>query len=89
MLKIDRTFVQDLPDDENDKAIVAAIIAMAHELKLKVVAEGIESLEQESFLKEHGCEMGQGYLYSKPLPNNKFIELLKWPDNIVPFKRPS
>lgn len=89
VLKIDRTFVQDLPDDENDKAIVAAIIAMAHELKLKVVAEGIESLEQESFLKEHGCEMGQGYLYSKPLPNNKFVELLKWPDNIVPFKRSS
>jgi len=87
VLKIDRTFVQDLPDDENDKAIVAAIIAMAHELKLTVVAEGIESLDQEAFLKQHGCEMGQGYLYSKPLPNDKFVELLKWPDNIVPFKR--
>ena len=87
VLKIDRTFVQDLPDDENDKAIVAAIIAMAHELKLTVVAEGIESLDQEAFLKQQGCEMGQGYLYSKPLPNNKFVELLKWPENIVPFKR--
>ncbi len=87
VLKIDRTFVQDLPDDENDKAIVAAIIAMAHELKLTVVAEGIESLDQEAFLKQQGCEMGQGYLYSKPLPNNKFVELLKWPDNIVPFER--
>jgi diguanylate cyclase (GGDEF)-like protein len=87
VLKIDRTFVQDLPDDDNDKAIVAAIIAMGHELKLTVVAEGIESLDQEAFLKQHGCEMGQGYLYSKPLPNDKFVELLKWPDNIVPFKR--
>lgn len=87
VLKIDRTFVQDLPDDENDKAIVAAIVAMAHELKLTVVAEGIESLDQEAFLKQQGCEMGQGYLYSKPLPNNKFVELLKWPDNIVPFER--
>jgi len=87
VLKIDRTFVMDLPDDENDKAIVSAIIAMAHELKLKVVAEGIESLEQEAFLKQHGCEVGQGYLYSKPLPNDKFVELLKWPDNILPFKR--
>lgn len=76
VLKIDRTFVQDIPDDENDKAIVAAIIAMAHELKLGVVAEGIESLEQEAFLKQHGCELGQGYLYSKPLPYKKFVKFL-------------
>jgi len=87
VLKVDRTFVQDLPDDENDKAIVAAIIAMAHELKLSVVAEGIESFDQEAFLKQLGCETGQGYLYSKPLPNDKFVELLKRPNNIVPFKR--
>ena len=87
VLKVDRTFVKDLPEDENDRAIVAAIIAMAHELKLKVVAEGIESLEQEDFLKRHGCEMGQGYLYSKAIPSGKFIEMLRRPDNIVPFKR--
>ncbi|MEH6358759.1 MAG: EAL domain-containing protein [Pseudomonadales bacterium] len=87
VLKVDRTFVQDLPDDENDKAIVAAIIAMAHELKLRVVAEGIESLEQEAFLKSHGCETGQGYLYSKPLPYEKFLGLLRRSDNIIPFQR--
>ena len=87
VLKIDRTFVQDLPGDENGAAIVAAIIAMAHELKLKVIAEGIENMEQEAIIKSHDCEMGQGYLYSKPLPNAKFKELLKWSDNIIPFKQ--
>jgi len=77
VLKIDRTFVQDLPDDENDKAIVAAIIAMAHELKLKVVAEGIETKEELEKLKELGCDEIQGYYFSRPLPRAEIEDRLK------------
>jgi diguanylate cyclase (GGDEF)-like protein/PAS domain S-box-containing protein len=75
-LKIDRSFVKDIPDDQDDAAITAAIIAMAHQLNLEVVAEGIETEEQLGFLRQHGCEVGQGYLISRPVPGKELAELL-------------
>lgn len=76
-LKIDRSFVMDIPNDETDMEITAAIIAVAHKLKLNVVAEGIETKEQEEFLISEGCDIGQGYLFSKPIPEEALTELLE------------
>lgn len=67
VLKVDRSFVMDIPDDKNDMAITAAVIAMAHKLDLNVVAEGVESDEQLQYLKLNKCDEGQGYLFSRPL----------------------
>lgn len=67
-LKVDRTFVKDIEIDENDAAICAATIALAHNLGLEVVAEGVETEAQREFLAEHKCDYLQGYLFSKPLP---------------------
>lgn len=66
-LKIDKTFIRGLPDDEEDIGIAKAVIALAKSLKLSVIAEGVETQEQRDFLVEHGCENIQGYFYSKPL----------------------
>jgi len=67
VLKVDRSFVMDIPEDTNDMAITAAVIAMAHKLSLSVVAEGVETEEQLSFLRANHCNDGQGYLFSRPL----------------------
>jgi diguanylate cyclase (GGDEF)-like protein/PAS domain S-box-containing protein len=67
-LKIDRSFVKDLPQSDDDSAICAAIIAMARELKLKVIAEGVESAEQLDFLRHHRCDLAQGYYIGRPVP---------------------
>jgi diguanylate cyclase (GGDEF)-like protein/PAS domain S-box-containing protein len=72
VLKIDQSFVRDIPHDRNDMEIAATIIAMAHTLKLRVVAEGVETPEQLAFLKERDCDAWQGYLFSKPLPGEEF-----------------
>ena len=72
VLKIDRSFVKDLPDDSDDAAITEAVIVMAHALNLKVVAEGVEEVEQGHFLQCHSCDEVQGFYFSKPLPVDDF-----------------
>ena len=67
-LKIDHSFVRDIPEDINDVAIVEAIVALSRTLRLKVTAEGVENEAQLSMLRRLGCEEGQGYLFSPPLP---------------------
>jgi diguanylate cyclase (GGDEF)-like protein len=67
-LKIDRSFVSDLPDDTNDVAITQAIIALGKNLGMKLVAEGVETEAQLAFLKMHDCDTAQGFLYSRPIP---------------------
>lgn len=71
-LKIDRSFVQDLHQNHDDAAICAAILAMAKELGLSVVAEGVELEEQLDFLRRHNCDQAQGFLFSRPLPADRF-----------------
>jgi diguanylate cyclase (GGDEF)-like protein/PAS domain S-box-containing protein len=75
-LKIDRSFVCDLPHDQDDAVIAKAIYAMADSLGFTVVAEGIETIEQEKFLKEIGCQEAQGYLYGKPTNADNFAKLI-------------
>ncbi|OPX56167.1 PAS domain S-box-containing protein/diguanylate cyclase (GGDEF) domain-containing protein [Oceanospirillum multiglobuliferum] len=76
-LKIDRSFVRDIPSDQNDVALVNAILAMASSLGLVVVAEGVEELAQVEFLSEKGCDYFQGYFFSKPLSESDFEVLLR------------
>ncbi|KPZ10300.1 GGDEF and EAL domain-containing protein [Pseudomonas syringae group genomosp. 3] len=76
VIKIDRSFIRDIPDDEDDMEITSAVIAMAHNLKLKVVAEGIETAAQLAFLRRHRCDVGQGYLFDRPIPGEELIEKL-------------
>ncbi len=82
-VKIDRSFVTDLPQNENDAAISTAIIAMAHTLGLLVIAEGVETEEQFHFLKNQQCDAIQGYFFSRPLPESEFESLLKSPECMV------
>ncbi len=77
-LKIDQSFVRGLESDEQDRAITKAIIAMADALGLKTIAEGIEEKGQSSLLKEYGCQQGQGYIFARPLSEEKFVEFLKY-----------
>ena len=67
-LKLDRSFVTDLLNDEDDKAITRAVISLGHQLNLKIVAEGVETAQQLNFLHENGCEEMQGYYFSQPVP---------------------
>src|SRR5438270_11186285 len=76
-IKIGRSFVRDLPQDSEDQAIAQAIISMGKALGMTVVAEGVENAEQEAFLRSHGCDEMQGFLFSKPLPSRHMAELLR------------
>jgi EAL domain-containing protein (putative c-di-GMP-specific phosphodiesterase class I) len=76
-LKIDKSFVSELPGNVDDAALTSAIVTMAHELRLAVVAEGVETQEQAEYLRGIGCDHLQGYLFSKPVSAADFSRLLK------------
>ncbi|MBA4242856.1 MAG: GGDEF-domain containing protein [Pseudomonas sp.] len=76
-IKIDKSFVQDLLEDEDDATIVRAIIQLGKSLGMQVIAEGVETVEQEAYIIAQGCHEGQGYLYSKPLPARELTLFLK------------
>ncbi|MBW2185522.1 MAG: EAL domain-containing protein [Deltaproteobacteria bacterium] len=74
-LKIDRSFIKDVINNDNDAAIATSVISLGLNMHLEVIAEGVEQLEQELFLREHGCHSVQGYLHAKPMPADEFV---KW-----------
>jgi EAL domain-containing protein (putative c-di-GMP-specific phosphodiesterase class I) len=76
-LKIDKAFIDDITTSSKDRSMVASIIGMAHNLGLKVIAEGVESEAQLEQLKSLECEYIQGFYYAKPMPADSFIEFIK------------
>ena len=82
-LKIDQSFIRNCTIDSNDAAIVKTIIAMAHQLRLEVIAEGVESSEHLIFLQRNLCNEAQGYLFSKPLPPEEFVKLINEIEQII------
>jgi EAL domain-containing protein (putative c-di-GMP-specific phosphodiesterase class I) len=75
-IKIDQSFLQDIPGDVDDEAIVSAVIHIAKSLNLSIIAEGVENSPQQDFLLEHGCIHAQGYLYTRPMPKDKFEQYI-------------
>lgn len=75
-MKIDQSFVRDLPGNENDKAIATAVISLGHTLNLRVIAEGVETEAQRTFLRDNGCDEMQGFLFSKPAAVPDIAQLL-------------
>ena len=76
-VKIDRSFIQELVPDSDDAAIVMATIRLAHAMNLSVIAEGVETEQQRAFLLKYGCDVLQGFLYSKPIPANEYAALMR------------
>ena len=76
LLKIDKSFVRDIPADQNDLAIVSAIAAMAHALNLSIIAEGVETQAQGDFLRDCGVSYAQGYFFGRPLPEEEFEQFI-------------
>jgi EAL domain-containing protein (putative c-di-GMP-specific phosphodiesterase class I) len=76
-LKLDQSFVRGLPHDRDDLAICTAVIAMGQALGLKVIAEGVETTEQLEVLRRLGCDVGQGYLFARPLPAPQFMDFVQ------------
>jgi EAL domain-containing protein (putative c-di-GMP-specific phosphodiesterase class I) len=76
-LKIDRTFVRDLPADRGDAAIVSAIVGLGHALGLRVVAEGVETAAQAALVRRLGCDEQQGFYYAQALPPDEFAALVR------------
>ncbi|WP_052404830.1 putative bifunctional diguanylate cyclase/phosphodiesterase [Bacillus rubiinfantis] len=85
-IKIDQSFIRNCTTDPNDTTIVKTIIAMAHQLKMGVIAEGIESPDQLQFLQQNLCHHGQGYLFSKPLPPEELEQFFYEIEEAVPFE---
>ena len=77
VIKIDRSFIKDIPDNQDDMEITSAVIAMAHKLRLNVVAEGIETPQQLGFLRRQHCDIAQGYLFDRPIPESQLLEQLQ------------
>ena len=77
LLKIDQGFIRDIPNSSDDMAISSSVIALGHAMGLKVLAEGVETLEQLQFLQQKGCDCFQGYFCSRPLPAEDFARLLE------------
>ncbi|MBU1187327.1 MAG: EAL domain-containing protein, partial [Acidobacteria bacterium] len=88
-LKIDQTFVEGITKDASDREIVKAIISMSHSLNIRVLAEGVETLEQLTFLKESGCDEAQGYLFCRPQPAEDLEKILSKTERTVfaPLKK--
>ena len=84
-IKIDRAFIKDIMINTNAKAIVKAIIAMAHTLNMEVIAEGVETEDQLAFLQSQKCDKLQGYLFSPPVPEEDFRKLLEKEKNGSPI----
>jgi len=80
IVKIDKSFIDDIKSEEDTKTMTNIIILMAKQLGLNVIAEGVEYKHQLNYLKKHGCDMFQGYLVSKPLPAADIINLIKLHD---------
>ncbi|MCK4705434.1 MAG: EAL domain-containing protein, partial [Gammaproteobacteria bacterium] len=76
-IKIDRSFVMEMMDDENDAVIVQTTIDLAHNLGMRVIAEGVETIKIEQRLQAMGCDAAQGYYYSRPVAPDDFIKLLE------------
>jgi EAL domain-containing protein (putative c-di-GMP-specific phosphodiesterase class I) len=76
-LKIDKSFIDGLPADENDKAVASAVISLGQKLNLRVIAEGVETDDQLAFLRDNNCDEMQGYHFSRPIPAQEIEELLK------------
>jgi EAL domain-containing protein (putative c-di-GMP-specific phosphodiesterase class I) len=77
IVKIDKSFVSKLADDPHQRAVVGAMIGLAHRLGAEVIAEGVETEEQEHVLREEGCDLLQGYRYARPAPPEQFLEHLE------------
>lgn len=84
VLKIDKSFVRDIPDSDDDVAIAMAILSLAKNMNLKVVAEGVETVEQLEFMEKNGCDEIQGYLFSKPVEPSALTELLEKSMKLLP-----
>jgi EAL domain-containing protein (putative c-di-GMP-specific phosphodiesterase class I) len=76
-LKVDQSFVNGINADTDDATIINAVINMGSNLNHRVIAEGVETVEQVAFLQAHGCDEGQGYYFSRPVPASQFAKLLK------------
>jgi EAL domain-containing protein (putative c-di-GMP-specific phosphodiesterase class I) len=76
-IKIDKSFIMDLPHSTHDAEVSKAIIALSKSLGYKVIAEGIETIEQENFLKKYKCDIGQGYYFSQPLSREAFERFIQ------------